>query len=84
MDVNVFNSGGVVNSLQISTIGVITSGTFSIGRNFLIKNITEDPIVATIIPASGESISTVLYPGWNPEICKGVIGAQSGTLQYGY
>lgn len=31
-----------------------------------------------------DSIKTILGVGWNPEICKGVINAPSGVLQYGY
>lgn len=84
MEVSVFNSGGTINSLQVSVVGNITAGNFSIGKNFLIKNITDGPIEVTIIPSNGEDISTILYPGWNPEICRGVINAPDGALQYGY
>ena len=39
----------------------------------------------TIIPAGQkDSIKTILGVGWNPEVCKGVINAPSGVLQYGY
>lgn len=40
MDVSIFNSRGTINSLQVSVVGNITTGNFSIGKNFLIKNIT--------------------------------------------
>lgn len=49
------------------------------------KNISDDDVEVTIIPAGQkDSIKTILGVGWNPEICKGVINAPSGVLQYGY
>lgn len=46
---------------------------------------TIDDVEVTIIPAGQkDSIKTILGVGWNPEICKGVINAPSGVLQYGY
>lgn len=79
------------NSLQVAIIGKITAGTFNIsdGRGgkipFLIKNITEDNITVTIVPAGNDKpIETVLYPGWNVELVKEVQNAQDNTLQYGY
>ena len=61
------------------------SGNFNPGVNFLLKNISDDDVEVTIIPAGQkDSIKTILGVGWNPEICKGVINAPSGVLQYGY
>ena len=52
---------------------------------FLIKNITDDNITAEIRPAGQDNfIETVLYPGWNPEMCEEIRDAEEGTLQYGY
>lgn len=51
----------------------------------LLKNISDDDVEVTIIPAGQkDSIKTILGVGWNPKICKGVINAPSGVLQYGY
>lgn len=79
------------NSLQIAIMGKITSGTFNIndGRGgkvpFLIKNITDENITVTVLPAGNDSpIETVLYPGWNVELVKEVQNAETNTLQYGY
>lgn len=75
----------VINSLQISVLKEVPSGNFNPGANFLLKNISDDDVEVTIIPAGQkDSIKTILGVGWNPEICKGVINAPSGVLQYGY
>ncbi len=78
-------SNQVINSLQISVLKEVPSGNFNPGVNFLLKNISDDDVEVTIIPAGQkDSIKTILGVGWNPEICKGVINAPSGVLQYGY
>ena len=78
-------SNQVINSLQISVLKEVPSGNFNPGVNFLLKNISDDDVEVTIIPAGQkDSIKTILCVGWNPEICKGVINAPSGVLQYGY
>lgn len=52
---------------------------------FLLKNITEDNISIEIRPAGqDEYITTVLYPGWNVELCNAVKGVTANTLQYGF
>lgn len=52
---------------------------------FLIKNISDEDVEATIIPAGQkESIKTIMGVGWNPEICRGIINAPKGVFQYGY
>lgn len=79
------NDYGCKNSLQISVLKEVPSGNFNPGVNFLLKNISDDDVEVTIIPAGQkDSIKTILGVGWNPEICKGVINAPSGVLQYGY
>lgn len=78
-------SNQVINSLQISVLKEVPSGNFNPGVNFLLKNISDDDVEVTIIPAGQkDSIKTILGVGWNPEICKGVTNAPSGVLQYGY
>lgn len=74
-------SNQVINSLQISVLKEVPSGNFNPGVNFLLKNISDDDVEVTIIPAGQkDSIKTILGVGWNPEICKGVINAPSGVL----
>lgn len=79
---NVLNRDNKANSLQVSRLDNITldsEGEFKNKSNFLIKNITISAdgfpinISAQIIPAGqDEYIETVLFPGWNPEICKAI------------
>lgn len=57
---------------------------FEMDNGFLIKNITEDDIELTIIPLhQEESIKTIFYSGWNPELVKKIINVPSG-IQIGY
>lgn len=75
-------------SLQVSVIGNIPSGNFKLGSPkevFLIKNLTDEPIILMVKPAGNEEfIETKIYPGWNPEIISEIQGAQENQLQYGY
>lgn len=79
---------GHFTSVQVSNMGPIT-GTFNIiqretvKRPFLVKNITEDNITATITTLGGDTLETVFFPGWNPELVVEVSKAPDG-LQYGY
>lgn len=80
---------GVVTSLQISKIGNIPSGgaDFKPGRPFLIKvNAATVPATKTkIIPAGQQTVvETLLFPGWNPEICMAVLDNSDANLQFGY
>lgn len=84
MDTKIYSTSGVVNSLQVASVKNIPAGDFNPAINFLIKNITDENITSTIITAAGDEVSTVLYPGWNPEICKGIKNVTENTLQYGY
>lgn len=90
-DNRIMNRGNFANSLQISEIGNIPTGEFSIDDMrggklpFLVKNITEDPIEVEVILAGMETpVTTVFYAGWNVELVKQVNNAQVNTLQYGY
>lgn len=90
-DNRIMNRGNFANSLQISEIGNIPSGEFSIDDMrgdklpFLVKNITEDPIEVEVILAGMETpVTTVFYAGWNVELVKQVNNAQVNTLQYGF
>lgn len=84
MDTYIYTPNGIQTTLQISHLGNIPSGNFELGRIFLVKNITTNNITVTVIMPNGEEIETILYPGWNPEIVKGVKGAGENQLQYGY
>lgn len=47
----------------------VPSGNFNPGVNFLLKNISDDDVEVTIIPAGQkDSIKTILGVGWNPVI----------------
>lgn len=56
------------------------------GQPFLIKNIGDVNVVATIELVSGTKVETVLYPGWNVEICSAIVSVktQNAKLQIGY
>lgn len=85
MDIKLYSQGGVQNSLQVSSVYDVPKGDFDPGRVFLLKNITEEDLQVTIVPAAqDEQIVTILQSGWNPELVKKVIGAPENSLQYGY
>lgn len=79
------NQGGAINSLQVSVLKDIPAGNFNPGIYFLVKNITEGNIKAQVRPAGqSEFVTTIIYPGWNPEIYSEIKGVSEDTLQYGY
>lgn len=81
----VANREGKISSVQVSILQNVPVGDFFPGVIFLINNITDDNITAEIRPAGQDNfIETVLYPGWNPEMCEEIRDAEEGTLQYGY
>lgn len=84
MDTKSYTLSGVQTSLQIAKLGNIPSGNFNPGHLFLVKNITDDNLSITVIMPDNSEIQTILYPGWNPEILKGIKGVTSNKLQYGY
>lgn len=88
---SILSTSNFANSLQVAIIGKIPSGTFSIDDEygdkvpFLIKNIGDDNVTVSIVPAGGtEPVSTVVYPGWNVELVKEIRDNNSEDLQYGY
>lgn len=84
MDIRQYTTSGERINLQVAYINNIPSGDFNPGIPFLVKNITDDNITITVVTAKGNEIQTVLYPGWNPEILKGIKGVTENQLQYGY
>lgn len=57
-------SNQVVNSLQVSILGDVPPSDFILGLDFLIKNISDEDVEATIIPAGQkESIKTIMGIG---------------------
>lgn len=79
------NSNGVTNSIQISKLGPVTTGNFSQSTPFLLKNITDENLTVEVQLANMPStITTVLYPGWNPELVIKVNNAVADQLQYGF
>ena len=81
----VINQGGNINSLQVSVLRDVPAGDFNPGICFLVKNITEGSIELSVRPAGqADFVTTVIYPGWNPEIYVEIKGVTADTLQYGY
>lgn len=78
------NASGKLQSLQVSKMGSVPAGESYFPHNALLKNITDDNVTVTIVTAGEDTINTVLAPGWNPELVKGVKDAAANTLQYGY
>lgn len=84
MDIRMFNQRGTLNSLQVSVVKDIPAGDFNPGIVFLIKNVSEESVQVTIVPAGQEEeVTTTLMSGWNPELVKKIINAPGG-LQYGF
>ncbi|QOR58267.1 hypothetical protein [uncultured phage cr106_1] len=76
---------GASTSLQVDFLANLKVGTFKSECGFLVKNISGDNITCTVkMLSSAETIETVLYPGWNPEIIKEITVETDNTLQYGY
>lgn len=75
-------------SLQVSRLFLLPAGDFELpyGSNaVLVKNITEDNVTAEVLlkDSEGQYISTVFYPGWNPELIIGIKAVPENTLQVG-
>lgn len=72
-------------SFQVRHLQNIPAGDFEQKAPFLVKNITEENISVEVLPyGQSDYIRTILYPGWNPEIFRGVKGVTANQLQYGY
>ena len=81
------NANGKEVSLQVSVVGKIDGELFSLSttKPFLVKNITDNVVKASIKPAcSNYFIETTIYPGWNPELITSIKYFKEGDLQYGY
>ena len=75
-------------SLQVSRLSLLPAGDFELpyGSNaVLVKNITEDSVTVEVLlkDSEGQYISTVFYPGWNPELVIGIKAVPENTLQVG-
>ncbi len=78
-------------SVQVTYLQDVTVGKegFKLPNNevFLIKNIGDNNVSATIeLPSMNGSIKTVLYPGWNVELCTKIVSVDDSNakLQIGY
>lgn len=83
----IVNQDSRETSIQVSILDNVPGGNFTSpkSRPVLLKNISGEDIDVEIRPAGMSTfITTVLCPGWNPELVTGVKGATEGTLQYGY
>ena len=66
----IHNRDGRATSTQVSRMDDITEDVFTPEFYFLIKNTNDNEVTVEIRPAGQENfITTVLYPGWNPELC---------------
>lgn len=75
-------------SLQVSRLSLLPAGDFELpyGSNaVLVKNITEDNVTVEVLlkDSEGQYVSTVFYPGWNPELVIGIRAVPENTLQVG-
>lgn len=75
-------------SLQVSRLSLLPAGDFELpyGSNaVLVKNITESNITVEILlkDSEGQYVTTVFYPGWNPELVIGIKGVPEDSLQIG-
>lgn len=85
MNTKLNNNSDLITSLQVGVLKDVPAGNFNPGHYFLIKNITEDPYGVEIRPAGQkEFVTTVMYPGWNPEIVSEIKDAPDNVFQYGY
>ncbi len=81
----------IKTSVQISYLQNVTiqGDGFSLPNNeiFLIKNISDTNVKAVIqLPSSSGNIETILYPGWNVELCTKIVSVDDSNakLQIGY
>lgn len=75
-------------SLQVSRLYLLPAGDFELpyGSNaVLVKNITDDNVTVEVLlkDSEGQYVSTVFYPGWNPELVIGIKTVPESTLQVG-
>lgn len=75
-------------SLQVSRLSLLPAGDFELpyGSNaVLVKNITEDNITVEVLlkDSEGQYVTTVFYPGWNPELVIGIKEVPENSLQVG-
>lgn len=83
----IYNLNNDANSLQVSKLKNVPAGDFFIGKGrnpVLIKNITDDNItIETRLYNDTDFVTTVFYPGWNPELVAELKNVTVNTLQYG-
>lgn len=70
MRIKISNRRGSDNSLQVSYIGDIPSGSFTFDDGFLIKNITTEAITCKIKPIGMNEFITTVVTAYNNLITK--------------
>lgn len=75
-------------SLQVSRLWLLPEGNFELSKGsspVLIKNITDNNITVDVLlrDSEGKYVSTILYPGWNPELIVGIKNVPGNSLQAG-
>lgn len=84
---NVHNISQDPNSLQVSWLKDMPAGNWKgVPGSYpvLVKNITQDEVLVQVKLCKGDDfVTTVLYPGWNPELIVAINNVPANTLQYG-
>ena len=82
------NQNNRPTSIQVSRLSLLPAGDFELpygSNSVLVKNISDDNVTVEVLlkDSDGQYISTVLYPGWNPELIIGIRAVPENTLQIG-
>lgn len=79
------NENQIPYILQVSHIkNIDAAALIDFGRPVLIKNLSDKIVLLEVILADGSTVTTTMYPGWNPELVYGVKNVVANTLQYGH
>jgi hypothetical protein len=91
MDSRILNRDYTPACVQVTHLYGMTTDRYTNKKlPFLLKNISDEVVEATIYPAAMvedktlSPIKTTLQPGWNPELVIGVESEDFLSLQYGY
>lgn len=83
-DSRIQTEGGALARLQITQL-IDISGDYASESPFVVKNITDDNVTVTGRLADMNTVvTTVLAPGWNPELFVELTAVPASTLQVGY
>lgn len=81
----IHNENERIISLQVSKMKKIPAGNYTQDEPFLIKNITDNNITLQVLLADDDDyIENIIYPGWNPELVKGIKGVKDNNILIGW